>query len=179
MVFGHSYGNINPTVKIQRLRSLQFVVPLSMFRFFTELVMKTRGHFLRPPMRRSKSSFTTSTSLSSEESCQTREIKVSCFPKKWYQVRSKFFSLSEIKVSYFPKKWYLVRSKFFFLIGDKSILLAQEMIPGEVFRKVSLKSNFNLFNDSRNVLFFVKWIILFNWFFFWLEIKVSCLIKKW
>jgi hypothetical protein len=48
-----------------------------------------------------------------------------------------------------------VRSKFFFLIGDKSILLAQEMIPGEVFRKVSLKSNFNLFNDSRNVLFFI------------------------
>ncbi len=27
-VFGHSYGNINPTVKIPRLRLLQFVVPL-------------------------------------------------------------------------------------------------------------------------------------------------------
>ncbi len=46
--------------------------------------------------------------------------------------------------------------KVFFLTGDKSILLAQEMIPGEVFGKVSLKSNFNLFNDSRNVLFFCQ-----------------------
>jgi hypothetical protein len=27
LVFGHSYGNINPTVKIPRLRQLQFVVP--------------------------------------------------------------------------------------------------------------------------------------------------------
>jgi hypothetical protein len=27
LVFGHSYGNINPTVKIPRLRLLQFVVP--------------------------------------------------------------------------------------------------------------------------------------------------------
>jgi hypothetical protein len=106
---------------------------ISMFRFFTELVMKTLGHFLRPPMRRLTSSFTTSTSLSSEESCQTREIKVSCLLKKWYLVRSlgKFpsnliliysmipgmfcflsncFFCLEIKESYLPKKRYQVRS---------------------------------------------------------------------
>ena len=32
-VFGHSYGNINPTVKIPRLRLLQFVVPLRIVHF--------------------------------------------------------------------------------------------------------------------------------------------------
>ncbi len=40
---------------------------------------------------------------------------------------------------------YFVLTEFF-LTGDKSILLAQEMIPGETFGKVSLKSYFYLFD---------------------------------
>jgi len=36
MVFGQSYGNINPTVKIPRLRSLQFVVTLKGARIVTK-----------------------------------------------------------------------------------------------------------------------------------------------